>query len=227
MKYICRPLVSIFCLAALLGCASTPKEMVELSYAMGEDLAAVHKSYRRLVHDRFEGFRAERIAYLNNQWWPIYLRDWTERGKLGDIAVGKTVWSMSERKFTAPTAGKESVEKFKSLQVWAGTAIHEIEKKKKTLMEPLDKDEQAMLTMIDEAFNRLYRANAAITAHLNSLRKVQEVQDQALQALRVKDLRDVIDKKLVEASDRARMGLDEIQKAEMKAERVVEEFQKP
>lgn len=211
---------------SFLGCASTPKEIVELSYAMGNDLAAVHKSYRNLVHERFEGFRAERLDYLN-KWRSTYLRDWTERGRLGDIAASKATWSMSERKFTPPTAGKEGEERIQSLQVWARTAISDIEKKKKTLMDPLDKDEQSMLTMIDDAFNRLYRGNAAITAHLNSLRKVQEVQDEALKALRVKDFRDTIDAKFLEVSERARKGLEDIEKAGMKAERVVEELQKP
>ena len=63
-------------------------------------------------------------------------------------------------------------------------------------------------------------ANATITAHLNSLREVQEVQDQALQALHVKDLRDKINKALVTASDKAAGGLDKIKEADAKLEKL-------
>lgn len=208
--------------ASLAGCASTPKEVVELSYTMGSDLAAVHKSYRDLVHDHFERFRAERIDYLNNTWKPAFIQDWTQKGRLVDIATGKTVWSRTTKQFVDPTSGKEAEQRLDSVQLWASNAIAQIQKKQKQLLDPLDKDEADMLRMVDDAFMRLDRANAAITAHLNSLRKVQEVQNEALSALKLKDLGDKINQALIDSSERAKTGLDEIQKADLKAERVSE-----
>lgn len=206
----------------LQGCASTPKEVVELSYRMGEDLAAVHKSYLDLVHERFDRFRAERLDYLNNTWKPAYIKDWTQRGRLADIAAGKAVWAKAERKFVDPTSGKESEQLHESVQVWARNAIAQIQKKQKELLDPLDKDEKDVRAMIDDSFGRLYQANAAITAHLNSLRKVQEVQDQALAGLKVKDVRDKVNQALIDTSERAKAGLEQIQKADQKVDRVSE-----
>lgn len=209
------------------GCASTPKEVVKLSYAMGEDLSAVHQSYRELVHDRFDRFRAERMDYLNNTWKPKFLQDWVQKGRLSDIAGGQVVWSKSERKFTAAVQGQENEQKLQSLQLWAQNAIAKIEKKKKELLDPIDSDEKELMRTVDDSFSRLYRANAAITAHLNSLRKVQEIQDQALEALKVRDLRDKVNDMLVKSSEKARQGLEEVQKVDQKVEKISEVLQAP
>jgi hypothetical protein len=73
---------------------------------------------------------------------------------------------------------------------------------------------------VDEAFARLVRANAIITAHLNSLRKVQEVQDEALQRLKLKDMRDKINQHLISASESAADAIKKIQKAEKPLEKL-------
>ena len=204
-----------------------PKEVVELSYVMGEDLASVHKSYRDLIHDRFEYFRQERLQYFNNEWKPKFIRDWTERGRLGDIANGKVVWSKSEKKFVQPSPGKEIEQRIESLQLWGQNAIAQIEQKKKLLLEPVDRDEIELLSSVDNAFNRLYRANAAITAHLNSLRKVQDVQDSILETLKIRDFKTKVDQIIVESSERAKKGLDEIEKADQKVDKMSDALQNP
>jgi len=44
-------------------------------------------------------------------------------------------------------------------------------------------------------------ANAAVTAQLNSIREVKEAQDEVLEALRLKDVRDRINEGLQKASE--------------------------
>ena len=51
-------------------------------------------------------------------------------------------------------------------------------------------------------------------AHLNSIRKVQEVQDGVLSALGIRELRDKINDALIKASDEAAQYLYEIEKAD-------------
>ncbi len=53
----------------LLGsCASVPKEVVELSYRMGEDLLALQQSYVVLIHKHFDALKARRVKYLESEW---------------------------------------------------------------------------------------------------------------------------------------------------------------
>ena len=180
-----------------LGCASVPKEVVELSYTVGQDLNAVHSSYRELIRTRFDDIRAQSMTFLETRWIPNLLKDFIQRGELIQSVKG------SDPKMVLEDVG-----------VWVEVAIEMIETKKRELIDPIDNDEQELLRSVDEAFFRLTRVNAVITAHLNSLRKVQEVQDDALKALKLKELRDKINQGLISASDKAREALEKLKKAE-------------
>jgi hypothetical protein len=180
-----------------LGCASVPKEVVELSYTVGQDLNAVHLSYRQLIQTHFDGLRKQATGFLDNKWTPIYIKNFIKKGKLVERA------NNSDPNMV-----------LLGVRLWAEVAVKEIEKKKKELIDPIDKNEKKLLNSIDEAFAQLISANAAITAHLNSIRKVKEVQDEALQALKVKDLRDKINNGLIFASDKANEAIEKVKKAE-------------
>lgn len=198
----------------LSSCSTIPKEVVELSYRMGEDMEAIQTSYKRLVHDHFDALRKERIRYLDDVWTPNYIRAWVKDGRLRDVAKGDIIWSEEKDDFTKPVPGQEELGLLTTVTFWSMAAVQEIQGKRAKLLDPLDKQEEQLSSWIDDAFNRLYRGNATITAHLNSLRKVQEVQDDALSALNLKDLRDKINSTLVTASDKAKEGLEAVKKVD-------------
>ncbi len=177
----------------LVGCASVPKEVVKLSYTIGQDLNAVHSSYNELIHTYFDNLRIQTITFLEIRWIPAYLEDYIQTGELVKIA-----------RDSDPTLVLEGV------QDWVEFAMENIETKKRELIDPINSDEVALLKIVNEAFSNLIRANAIITAHLNSLRKIQEVQDDALKAMNLKELRDKINKALIGASDRAKKALEEL-----------------
>ncbi|MFZ5862383.1 MAG: hypothetical protein ACOYXR_06065 [Nitrospirota bacterium] len=184
---------AILAVPLLVACASVPKEVVELSYVVGHDLDAVRISYRTLIHTHFDDLRSRANAFLEDQWVPAFLSDFVQRGQLVENARGSD-----------PRAVLEDV------SIWAESAMEEINDKRRVLIEPIDRDEASLMSSVDEAFDRLTRANATITAHLNSLRKVQEVQDEALKSLRLQDLREVIDQRLVAASDATQKAIEKL-----------------
>lgn len=194
-------LVMIAVLAAL-SCASVPKEVVELSYTMGKDLQELHRSYRALIATHFDGLRAQSTDFLESRWRPVYLRKFIEKGKLLELA-----------KNNDPDKVLEGV------TLWANVAMAEIDAKRHTLIDPINKQERDLLDAVDASFAQVELANATVTAHLNSLRKVQEVQDEVLKTLKIKDLRDEINQGLVKASDLAAQGIKDLAQAEGLAKR--------
>jgi len=207
------PFAIVICLLCV-GCSTVPKEVVELSYRMGQDIQAIHNSYKALVHAHFEALRAERIRYLEDEWIPKYLQTWIRNGRLIEVAKGEIVWAETKEDFVPPTPSTADIELLSTIEDWSATAIQDIDDKKSRLIAPIDLQEQQLSSWVDDAFNRLYRGNAAITAHLNSLRKVQEVQDEALAALHCKDLRDKINDTLINASVLAKKELEEVRKTD-------------
>jgi hypothetical protein len=197
-----------------VSCATVPKEVVELSYRIGQDIQSVHKSYQSLVHRHFDSLRQSRLQYVNDEWAPTFIREWIKDGRLIDVAKGTVVWSEDRDDFVRPTAGREEADLLVTVRQWAQSAMGQIEKKKAELLDPLNVKEAELTSSIDDAFDQLDRGNATVTAHLNSLRKVQEVQDESLAAIHLKDLRDKINDSLVHASDEAAKGLDLVRTAD-------------
>jgi len=181
----------------LCGCATVPKETVELSYAIGQDLDAVHASYTNLIHKHFDNLRNQTNEFLEKKWTPIYLSKFIKKGDLISLAQNP-----------------DPIKAFEGVSTWVEIALAAIDKKKKELITPINADEQNVLKSVDDAFARITRANATITAQLNSIRKVQEVQDNALKALNVKDLRDQINDQLISASNKAGSAIEQVAKTE-------------
>lgn len=212
MGNIIRHVVSCIIMSSLFfvsACATVPKEVVELSYTVGQDMEAVHVSYRALIQRHFATLRGQATTFLHDRWMPAYLREFIKSGNLIGLAQDP-----------------EPLQAFEGVSVWTEVAMDEIDNKKKQLLDPIDTDEKQLLSYVDESFTRMARANAMITAHLNSLRKVQEVQDEALQALKLKDVRDQVNSALIGASERAAQAIENIKKAEQTIKEVDKQKQK-
>ena len=202
-----------------------PKEVVELSYTTGQDIASLQTSYDNLIHEFYDQLRDRRLEYLNDTWTPHFIEKWIADGKLVEVAKGELVWSEEDEEFRAPTSGNAEQELLATVLTWADEAMFDIQQKRDSLLFPLDREESKLRREVREAFARIVQANATITAHLNSLRKVQEVQDDVLSALNVKELRDKIDDALVSASERANKALRQVKEADSRVSKIQEELQ--
>ncbi|MCK5146158.1 hypothetical protein KAR48_05345 [bacterium] len=183
----------------LLGCATVPKEVVNLSYAIGDDLTAVHASYRTLVTSYFNGLKERVNNFIDNEWKPDYLKSFIKKGNLVKLA-------------TDPDPDKVLT----GIGIWTEIAIKTIEDKRKSLTEPIDTNKQALLESVDKAFNQLYKANATVTAHLNSIRKVKDQEAQLLSSLHLQNLRTQIEQDLSGASEQVNTAIKAVSKAEKK-----------
>ena len=201
------------------GCGSVPKEVVELSYVMGEDLQSINQSYDNLIHQFYNNLRDQRRAYIDDVWYPRFVENWRKDGELVAIAKEERIWSESDDKLVVVPAGSAPKESLAALNDWLDYALYAYEKKSEALLSPLDQEEETLRTEVRVAFARMTQANATITAHLNSLREIKEVEDQALKALNLKDLRDQINDQLVNASKKAKDGLDKIKEVDQKVDK--------
>ncbi len=206
---------SAICLGLLLflgACANVPKESVELSYLIGRDLRALQQSYDLMIEKQFDGYRAERIEYLENVWAPEFISEWIRDGRLVDTARGVVVYDEGRDDFVSPTPGQEQQQLLSTIYGWSDAAIYEISLKRAELLDPLDEEERRVRAEARAAFDQVIQANAYITAHLSSIHKVQELQTQALEALGVDDVVNALNDRLVEVSDAARDGLQDIRR---------------
>lgn len=184
-------------MTGLLSCASIPPEVVELSYVIGTDVEALQDSYRTLVRIHFDGLRQHASTFIDTRWQQTYLKNFIVDGGLVALA----------------TDNDES-EVLRGVGLWTRIAIEEIESKRRELIDPIDRTEKEVIIEIDRAFGQVIRANAVVTAHLNSLREVQEVQDDILNLVDAKDLRDSITSALIDASRATDKAIRDIEVAD-------------
>jgi hypothetical protein len=196
------------------GCATVPQETVELSYVMEENITALKTSYITLINNHFDLLEKVRIAYLENEWIPGFVEEWVADGRLLDIASGEVVWSDERNDFTQPERGMEIQGLLSSTISWARAAVEIIDEKRQDLIKPLKDKRKELLIVVEEGFDLLLRSNVAITAHLNSIRKVQEFQNKTFDALKIGDLKKEIDRRLLDISTYADQGLEAIRKAD-------------
>ncbi len=190
--------VLILALPWLGGCAAkVPEEVVELSYTVGEDLSGLQASYRSLIATHFDNLRSQRNAFIDTQWRPLFLERFVEESQLVSIVTNSPANDLPE-----------------ILNIWVEIALDTIEARRATLIDPINQDEAALLRLVDQAFANLIWANTTITSHLNSIRKVQEVEDRALTSLNLKGLRDQIDAQLLLVSQKADSALTRFKQAE-------------
>lgn len=174
------PIIVVLLLFSCLGCASVPKESVELSYIIGHDLEELHKSYKLLIRRYFDSLRREVNQSIDEVFIPAYINEYVKTGKLVQHSQNKRA---------------------DLVEAWARIAVETIGNERRIRLDPINKAEKVLLESVDDAFDRTIRANATITAHLNSIREVKEVQNEFLELLTLKNLRDKINDTLDKASE--------------------------
>jgi len=199
MKYRNNLVITVVasCLIGLASCASVPEETVQLSVAVGKDIQQLYTGYRNTIRLSFEQMRQNGLAIIDERWTPVFLKEYIKGGMLVESA---------------------KAEQIERVEYWARTAVEDIDQKRKDFLQPLQKQEADLLADIDKAFGRTIRANAAITAHLMSIRKVKDTQNEALQAVGLEDVQEKISTGLASASDFTKKFTEDVEKQAKKLE---------
>jgi hypothetical protein len=193
-------ILALLVIVSLLGCSvlrHKGKGAGELSTALGKDIASLHLSYRALIERHFNVLRRQALDFLENRWAPVFIEDFMKRGGLVQTARGLDPANVNQ--------GEND---------WALAAAKTIEKKRKQLIDAIDKDEKDLLEMTDNAFQQILRANNAITAYLGGgeKEKKEKTKPKNPKEGKIKALCSKIDDRLNKASNRAETALSQLKK---------------
>ena len=183
--------MKVFCFVFILfvgACDQVPREAVELSATVGRDLEEVHRAHLALAELHFQQSKDAVNGFIDNTYRPAYIarfaREFDLPGKVS-LAIEK-----------APN------ELLPGLTLFVRTAYARIEKKRNELLEPIKAQEREVINEINAAHKQLQAAQAIVTGHLASVRKVRDVQNELLAKAGLKDLREKIATRTAEVSVR-------------------------
>lgn len=193
-----------------VGCADVPREAVELSATLGRDLAEVHRAHRSLAVRYFGRMRSDIRTFIDTVYRPYQVENTVKAFKLDEkikTAIGPD-------------------EALKITELFVRLLSEQVEKYRLELEGKLQHQEFEVLSAIDEAHTRLQRANAIVTGHLASVRKVQEAQEDLLSKLKLDGLGKEMGDKIAGLSDQLAHLVEKARRGEEKADKAIEDVRK-
>lgn len=238
-------LILIFILVTVslnfIGCATVPKETIELSEITEEQVAELQKSHIRFIQLYYVKLRNDVNEFIDKKWMPLFLskvvqnkefrKDLDESYvtiniKPSDVQV---IWKgqpLQEPQKSAVLSGiKKAVSDEKSrfakvLLDFSEEAQRQINKKRQELLKSINEQEHMIINEINAAYADLYSAQAAIKALLASAVEVKQKQDLILKKLGVLEKSQKIVNTVLDANE----TLSEILKKKGDAEEAVRTF---
>lgn len=184
----CRKCLWILLVSAVAsGCSTVPKEAVELSNTVGRDLEEVHRAHHALAELYFDQTIDKLNAFIDDTYRPAFIAKFAEEFKLNDQI--KRILDKDPDKLLPVLTGFVTI------------ATERIEKKRDELLAPIQTQRREVLTSIDIAHRQIRAAQAIVTGHLASVRKVHEVQNQLLAEVGLEDVRQRIAARTASVSD--------------------------
>lgn len=158
--------------APLAACARVPVESVQLSAAVGEDLERLHAAHRELATRYFQRMHQDVDEFVRDVYRPYVIRSTME--DLGLIA-----------KLQGALQPGAELDPLDVMEIYVEEAMRQIEAFRSELQAPVSEQERQVIVAIDAAHLRVQNANAIVTGHLASVRKVHDAQGEFLRRARL------------------------------------------
>jgi hypothetical protein len=191
-------------LLSSFACAQVPRESVELSVTVGRDLAEVHRAHRELAVRYFDQIKGDIDAFVDEVYRPYTIENSMRQFGLIDRVV-------------AAQAPGAKVDALSVMALYVAMVSEEIEAYRQELLDPIEAYEREVLTGIDDAYQKLQNANAIVTGHLASIRKVHDAQEELLEKAGMENLRGRFVEETVYLSERVADLVEKGRKADEKA----------
>lgn len=221
----------------LAGCASTPKETLDLAEIVDQQIAEMQKSHEKFVRLYYNKLRNEAENFLVTRWTPQFLAnviegtdtesqrfraDLDQAYRLANVDWNAAV-SVKENDPQVQQAIRNAIKEMTQrnnaslgmvLLKFSRAVQAEIENRRKQLRAPIDEQETYVLDELREGYTNLLRGSTAIRAHLASVVRINEQREQVLEKVGALDVQKRLVNAAVELSDGAVKALQGAGKAE-------------
>ena len=195
--------VALIILSLCLSCAQVPKESVELSATVGRDIAEMSKSHRQTVIILYGRIKNDVNKLVDEVYAPYQIHNLLKADQ-EDFKAGKSdtlfaVMDTAIKDSDNPDAQKIVLE---FMDVFLQIVRDEVESYRKVRLAPVLAQESELLSAIDSSYKNIQYGNLNVTAHLASIVKVHNAQEEILNQVGVKELRKKIGQTLANTSDK-------------------------
>jgi hypothetical protein len=230
----------VVCCLPFSGCVKVPAQAVVLSRTVGERLPDLQASHEAFVSAYFDVARQRVDDFLDQRWIPTFLgkfvKDADLMQKLENVQPltseqNTQLQARLQESGISPTDQAKVIravnttfgdpDRGKLVLLFSEAALKQIEAKRKSLLNPIEEEERQSLEELRKVYAQVEQAQSTVTAHLSSIRKVSEEQDQVLARLGLLKERDAIIENALQTNQQIMGVLD----AGKDAEKTVQELE--
>lgn len=185
------------------SCALVPRESVELSTSVGRDVSAMYDAHRALATTLFGRIKGDVNRFVDTIYAPYQIQFVLARQKARQFAGDhNNLFSVLETSVKDPDNSSAQTDVLDFMTATVELVHNDIESYRAQRLAPILAQEREVLSALDRSYDRIQRGNAAVTAHLASIVKVNEAQDEILSAVQLDGLREKTGLALSEASSK-------------------------
>lgn len=216
------------CLPVLVvSCAQVPRESVELSTTLGRDIAAAHESHRKLAQTLFARIKRDVNRFVDDVYAPFQIQFVLEQQKQRKAEGNpNNLFSILESASQRPRDAQAQKDALGVMQIIVEDVRADVEEYRSMRLAPVLKQEEEVVAAIDRVYEQIKRGNATVTAHLASVVKVHEAQDELLRKANLEGLREKVGVSLSNASERVAEFVGKARKVEGSVDKASAQIEK-
>ncbi len=219
-----KNLLRILCLSLIISsCVSIPKETVELSNAVGNNLKILHTSHRNSVTIYYQKIKDNIDIFIKDVYSPYIinhvLKQQLDAYKKGKPSLFKYLNDAAQNNDAKTTDSAVNV-----MRSFLKSADKRIKMKREELINPIRIQEASIISKIDQSYQNTMYANATVTAYLKSIRKVKETQKEALTLVGLKGLDETVTNKLTDLSNNIKIAIQKGKQIDVKSDDALEKI---
>ena len=184
----------------LISCASIPKETIQLSKVLGNDLEALRNSHENTIELYYEKINNDINDFVDEVYAPFVIHYVlaAELEKFNDDE--ESLYSVIHE--AGKVGGQAETEAaLNTMLEFQKAAIDQIQSKRNELLSPVRKQKAEVLNEISRLYYNMIYANTTITGYLESISKIKETQQQALTMVGIQGADTAVTNTLLQVSD--------------------------
>lgn len=201
----------------LTSCVSIPKETVTLSQTLGYDLSELHNAHIQMVEIHYSKVKSEINSFVDDVYTPFIihyvLNSELKKHKAGQSSIYGAIEAAGSNE-----GKEESKVVLKEMSDFLQAAHHQINLKRKELIDPIVRQENQILKTVNQSYSNAIHANNTLTAYLQSVRKVKGAQKEALSKIGLKGADEMLTESLIKLSEGVSKAVNQGKKIDLQSD---------
>lgn len=208
---------------AISSCVQIPQESIKLSKMLGEDLKEIQQSHISLVNLHYDDLENNINAFVDDVYAPYQISKLVG-ADIQDMKDGLDD-TLSGMLAAAPNDSDAAKNAFEFMDFFVRMVRDEIENYRSDLLNPIQKQRREILNQLHISYGNVMSANASITAHLSSIKKVKDAQNDLLNQLGVeRDINTELGLKMAEMSSKVNEALHKAKEIDEQSDDAIVQF---